>query len=163
MIWWHRYVCLFIFCHEIVVNRGFSRCFSWIQKKQFCFRQLSEATYQASSNCFCLRHLHDLPHPDVNRPLLVSLLWPVSHSWCALALQGNACKQYVDCGGKGLHCHHPRDCLYHLRDENIEHLQKLLAVSMAYLQLVCVSHCPNGLQCLWNACTDVCPDHRTVT
>ena len=37
---------------------------------------------------------------------------------------------------KGLHAHHPRDCLFYLRDESIEFLQKLLEV--------CVSDCMKG-------------------
>ncbi|XP_071824452.1 E3 ubiquitin-protein ligase RNF31-like isoform X2 [Apostichopus japonicus] len=34
--------------------------------------------------------------------------------------------RFPACQGKGLHAHHPRDCLYHLRDQDCETLQKLL-------------------------------------
>uniref|UniRef100_A0A671QPE9 Si:dkey-181m9.8 n=1 Tax=Sinocyclocheilus anshuiensis TaxID=1608454 RepID=A0A671QPE9_9TELE len=30
--------------------------------------------------------------------------------------QGSACSFSTECGAKGLHAHHPRNCLYHLRD-----------------------------------------------
>ncbi|KAK3086203.1 hypothetical protein FSP39_015157 [Pinctada imbricata] len=36
------------------------------------------------------------------------------------------CTKYRSCRGKGLHCHHPRDCFYYLRDNDIPELQKLL-------------------------------------
>ncbi|XP_029309076.1 E3 ubiquitin-protein ligase RNF31 isoform X3 [Cottoperca gobio] len=39
---------------------------------------------------------------------------------------GSACGFSADCGTKGLHAHHPRDCLYHLRDWNVPRLQLLL-------------------------------------
>ena len=39
---------------------------------------------------------------------------------------GNSCKKFSDCGLKGLHCHHPRDCLYFMRDMTVESLCKLL-------------------------------------
>ncbi|XP_026170416.1 E3 ubiquitin-protein ligase RNF31 isoform X2 [Mastacembelus armatus] len=40
--------------------------------------------------------------------------------------QGAACGFSADCGTKGLHAHHPRDCLYHLRDWSIPRLHLLL-------------------------------------
>ena len=36
------------------------------------------------------------------------------------------CTKYESCRNKGLHAHHPRDCLFYLRDESVEDLQKLL-------------------------------------
>ncbi|KAL0966901.1 hypothetical protein UPYG_G00302010 [Umbra pygmaea] len=39
---------------------------------------------------------------------------------------GSACDFSAECGSKGLHAHHPRDCLYHLRDWNVPRLHKLL-------------------------------------
>ncbi|KAG5841800.1 hypothetical protein ANANG_G00170780 [Anguilla anguilla] len=39
---------------------------------------------------------------------------------------GSACGFSADCGMKGLHAHHPRDCLYHLRDWNVPRLRQLL-------------------------------------
>ncbi|KAI4874674.1 hypothetical protein NFI96_034602, partial [Prochilodus magdalenae] len=39
---------------------------------------------------------------------------------------GSACDFSVECGTKGLHAHHPRDCLYHLRDWNVPRLLRLL-------------------------------------
>ncbi|KAG7455400.1 hypothetical protein MATL_G00256280 [Megalops atlanticus] len=39
---------------------------------------------------------------------------------------GSACGFSTECGMKGLHAHHPRDCLYHLRDWSVPRLQQLL-------------------------------------
>ena len=36
------------------------------------------------------------------------------------------CVKYESCRNKGLHAHHPRDCLFYLRDESVDDLQKLL-------------------------------------
>ena len=41
--------------------------------------------------------------------------------------QGQVCTVLKDCSSKGLHAHHPRDCLFYLRDLEIERLQKILA------------------------------------
>ncbi|KAM3928914.1 E3 ubiquitin-protein ligase RNF31-like [Leptodactylus fuscus] len=40
--------------------------------------------------------------------------------------QGSECGFSEDCHGKGLHAHHTRDCFYHLRDWEVDRLQKLL-------------------------------------
>ncbi|XP_051552986.1 uncharacterized protein si:dkey-181m9.8 [Myxocyprinus asiaticus] len=40
--------------------------------------------------------------------------------------QGSTCNFSVECGAKGLHAHHPRDCLYHLRDWSVPRLRNLL-------------------------------------
>ncbi|XP_022534877.2 uncharacterized protein si:dkey-181m9.8 isoform X1 [Astyanax mexicanus] len=39
---------------------------------------------------------------------------------------GSACNFSAECGTKGLHAHHPRDCLYHLRDWDVARLCSLL-------------------------------------
>ncbi|KAM4605060.1 E3 ubiquitin-protein ligase RNF31 isoform 2-T2 [Polymixia lowei] len=39
---------------------------------------------------------------------------------------GSACGFSAECGTKGLHAHHPRDCLYHLRDWSVARLHQLL-------------------------------------
>ena len=36
------------------------------------------------------------------------------------------CTKFQSCLKKGLHAHHPRDCLLYLRNESVENLQKLL-------------------------------------
>ena len=36
------------------------------------------------------------------------------------------CKVFTSCARKGLHAHHPRDCLFYLRDWEPERLQRLL-------------------------------------
>ena len=36
------------------------------------------------------------------------------------------CTVSEDCANKGLHAHHPRDCLFYMRDRTPEELQKLL-------------------------------------
>ncbi|XP_060729774.1 uncharacterized protein si:dkey-181m9.8 isoform X1 [Tachysurus vachellii] len=39
---------------------------------------------------------------------------------------GAACHFSAECAAKGLHAHHPRDCLYHLRDWSVSRLRSLL-------------------------------------
>ncbi|XP_014786196.1 E3 ubiquitin-protein ligase RNF31 isoform X1 [Octopus bimaculoides] len=39
------------------------------------------------------------------------------------------CKKFKSCCTKGIHAHHPRNCLYYLRDNHIQELQKLLQMS----------------------------------
>ncbi|XP_073347595.1 E3 ubiquitin-protein ligase RNF31 isoform X2 [Pagrus major] len=39
---------------------------------------------------------------------------------------GSVCSFSADCRTKGLHAHHPRDCLYHLRDWSVPRLHLLL-------------------------------------
>lgn len=39
---------------------------------------------------------------------------------------GQACSVSAHCGSRGLHAHHPRDCLYHLRDWSVPRLHRLL-------------------------------------
>ncbi|XP_044223288.1 E3 ubiquitin-protein ligase RNF31 isoform X2 [Thunnus albacares] len=63
------------------------------------------------------------------------------HQFCGGCSQpftlGSACRFSVDCGTKGLHAHHPRDCLYHLRDWSVPRLHQLLQyyrVSPSWLQ-----------------------------
>ncbi len=36
------------------------------------------------------------------------------------------CGKLESCKAKGLHAHHPRDCLFYLRDFDVEELQKFL-------------------------------------
>uniref|UniRef100_A0A673FGR6 Si:dkey-181m9.8 n=1 Tax=Sinocyclocheilus rhinocerous TaxID=307959 RepID=A0A673FGR6_9TELE len=43
--------------------------------------------------------------------------------------QGSACSFSTECGAKGLHAHHPRNCLYHLRDWSVPRLRTLLQVT----------------------------------
>ncbi|CAM4592382.1 unnamed protein product [Leuciscus chuanchicus] len=40
--------------------------------------------------------------------------------------QGSACNFSIECTAKGLHAHHPRNCLYHLRDWSVPRLRTLL-------------------------------------
>ncbi|XP_068565391.1 E3 ubiquitin-protein ligase RNF31 [Cebidichthys violaceus] len=63
------------------------------------------------------------------------------HQFCGGCSQtftpGSACSFSVDCGTKGLHAHHPRDCLYHLRDWSVPRLHLLLQyyrVSLTWLE-----------------------------
>ncbi|KAM7379931.1 hypothetical protein PAMP_005427 [Pampus punctatissimus] len=52
------------------------------------------------------------------------------HQFCGGCSQpftlGSACGFSANCGTKGLHAHHPRDCLYHLRDWSVSRLHLLL-------------------------------------
>ncbi|XP_013410818.1 uncharacterized protein LOC106173998 [Lingula anatina] len=52
------------------------------------------------------------------------------HEFCAGCYQAfkraENCKMYSKCATSGLHCHHPRDCLFYLRDNSVKDLQKLL-------------------------------------
>ncbi|XP_039261476.2 uncharacterized protein LOC120337678 isoform X1 [Styela clava] len=48
-------------------------------------------------------------------------------SGCASAFKnGKKCGKFPTCHSRGLHAHHPRDCLFYLRDYNPSQLQKLL-------------------------------------
>ncbi|XP_031570397.1 E3 ubiquitin-protein ligase RNF31-like [Actinia tenebrosa] len=53
-----------------------------------------------------------------------------SHEFCSGCYQpfrqGNHCPVSNRCAGRGLHAHHPRDCLFFLRDREPEELKKLL-------------------------------------
>ncbi|WAR13488.1 RNF31-like protein [Mya arenaria] len=49
-----------------------------------------------------------------------------SEGWMYAFHVSPQCKQLRSCGGKGLHCHHPRNCYYYLRDYEPSELQKLL-------------------------------------
>ncbi|XP_063951424.1 uncharacterized protein LOC129253840 [Lytechinus pictus] len=40
--------------------------------------------------------------------------------------RGEACAKFASCLNRGLHAHHPRDCLFYLRDEDIAYLQNIL-------------------------------------
>ncbi|KAG8570525.1 hypothetical protein GDO81_011299 [Engystomops pustulosus] len=52
------------------------------------------------------------------------------HEFCGGCKQpfykSSECGFSEDCGNKGLHAHHRRDCFYYLRDWDVERLQKLL-------------------------------------
>lgn len=52
------------------------------------------------------------------------------HEFCSGCSQmfdsKGVCMKFKSCRGKGLHCHHPRDCFYYLRDNSVEELQRLL-------------------------------------
>ncbi|XP_030258945.1 E3 ubiquitin-protein ligase RNF31 isoform X3 [Sparus aurata] len=52
------------------------------------------------------------------------------HQFCGGCSQtfspGSICSFSADCRTKGLHAHHPRDCLYHLRDWSVPRLHLLL-------------------------------------
>ncbi|CAH1779905.1 unnamed protein product [Owenia fusiformis] len=41
-------------------------------------------------------------------------------------IRGDNCKELASCAKAGMHCHHPRDCLYYLRDYDVKTLQQLL-------------------------------------
>uniref|UniRef100_A0A3B5MQT8 Uncharacterized protein n=1 Tax=Xiphophorus couchianus TaxID=32473 RepID=A0A3B5MQT8_9TELE len=55
------------------------------------------------------------------------------HQFCGGCSQrfalGPACSFSALCASRGLHAHHPRDCLYHLRDWSVARLHRLLQVS----------------------------------
>ena len=40
--------------------------------------------------------------------------------------QGKECRKFTSCATKGLHAHHPRDCLFYLRDLDVHVLQQFL-------------------------------------
>ncbi|XP_013855228.1 E3 ubiquitin-protein ligase RNF31 isoform X3 [Austrofundulus limnaeus] len=52
------------------------------------------------------------------------------HQFCGGCSQrfalGSDCRFSAECRSKGLHAHHPRDCLYHLRDWSVSRLHLLL-------------------------------------
>lgn len=50
-------------------------------------------------------------------------------------LMGAKCKVSSYCAKLGLHAHHPRNCLFYLRDKEPHELQSLLSVRSAFLQI----------------------------
>ncbi|KAM3605454.1 uncharacterized protein V6R79_025843 [Siganus canaliculatus] len=61
---------------------------------------------------------------------------------------GASCSFSADCGTKGLHAHHPRDCLYHLRDWTVSRLHLLLQycrVPLTWLELASVGSSGSSL------------------
>ncbi|XP_076601843.1 E3 ubiquitin-protein ligase RNF31 isoform X2 [Chaetodon auriga] len=66
------------------------------------------------------------------------------HQFCGGCSQpftlGSACSFSADCGTKGLHAHHPRDCLYHLRDWSVPRLHLLLQYSRVSPALLETAH-----------------------
>ncbi|XP_071482351.1 uncharacterized protein [Diadema antillarum] len=40
--------------------------------------------------------------------------------------KGESCMKFASCSRKGLHAHHPRDCLFYMRDLDVAHLKRLL-------------------------------------
>jgi hypothetical protein len=52
------------------------------------------------------------------------------HEFCSGCLEpfrrGKKCVKLRSCAKAGLHCHHPRNCLFYLRDHTVQRLQKLL-------------------------------------
>ena len=51
--------------------------------------------------------------------------------WCGFYCC-QICSFSADCRTKGLHAHHPRDCLYHLRDWSVSRLHLLLQVRTSW-------------------------------
>ena len=45
-------------------------------------------------------------------------------SWFSSCTQ--ACGRFESCAARGLHAHHPRDCLFYLRDFTVKELQDFL-------------------------------------
>ena len=43
-----------------------------------------------------------------------------------VTIQPEHCTKYESCHNNGFHAHHPRDCLFWFRDEDVVNLQKLL-------------------------------------
>lgn len=50
-------------------------------------------------------------------------------------LMGAKCKVSPYCAKLGLHAHHPRNCLFYLRDKEPHELQSLLSVRNLYISL----------------------------
>lgn len=73
-------------------------------------------------------------HLKNNNPLIV-LAVPESLSIKIWNLFTQTCSFSADCVTKGLHAHHPRDCLYHLRDWSVTRLHLLLQVRTTRAEL----------------------------
>ena len=48
------------------------------------------------------------------------------HCTCNFFFFFQECGKFEACAGRGLHAHHPRDCLFFLRDFDVEELQQFL-------------------------------------
>ncbi|XP_071091863.1 E3 ubiquitin-protein ligase RNF31-like isoform X1 [Haliotis cracherodii] len=55
-----------------------------------------------------------------------------AHEFCSGCSQPfykqGTCMKFTQCVTQGLHCHHPRDCFFYLRDNDIVELQRLLQI-----------------------------------
>ena len=56
------------------------------------------------------------------------ILGPVVPAISCIVLSNQNCQELESCARAGLHCHHPRNCLYFLRNEEVDRLQRLLQV-----------------------------------
>uniref|UniRef100_A0A3B4ADC9 RING-type domain-containing protein n=1 Tax=Periophthalmus magnuspinnatus TaxID=409849 RepID=A0A3B4ADC9_9GOBI len=59
---------------------------------------------------------------------------------CRAKISAPACGFSVSCSSRGLHAHHPRDCVYHLRDWSMSRLHLLLQVSQ--MPSLCIKYPP---------------------
>lgn len=56
-----------------------------------------------------------------------SSMGPSSSVYCSASISFlQACGRFQSCVNRGLHAHHPRDCLYFMRDFTVEQLQGFL-------------------------------------
>lgn len=97
----------------------------------------------------CLQSVPRRLPPLHLQPVSASVLWRLQsdlHPWtreCSSSLtlsrrrqrrrrpntlSPQVCGFSADCAAKGLHAHHPRNCLYHLRDWSVARLLQLLQV-----------------------------------
>ena len=64
--------------------------------------------------------------------LWLAVLWQLVDALMSLtagACFHQKCNKFKSCAKAGLHCHHPRNCLFYLRDRDVRQLQKLLQVT----------------------------------
>ena len=103
---------------QFVVCASFSEWFCWLKEEVVVLWCTVISGLRVHTR---LANFHN------NGVISVTILWHLSplQQWDhSLPLQ--ACGKFEACKDKGLHAHHPRDCLYYLRDFGVKELQKLL-------------------------------------
>ena len=63
---------------------------------------------------------------DLKAVMHHSSIWHLLNSLERSMFPFQACQVHASCTGKGMHTHHPRDCLYYVRDMSVQQLETLL-------------------------------------
>ena len=70
---------------------------------------------------------------DIVSPVLFTLTLDLLIQTYDKTGNGVKCGKEPGCSKKGLHAHHPRNCLFYLREKEPEDLQRLLDVSFIHV------------------------------
>ncbi|XP_014681542.1 PREDICTED: E3 ubiquitin-protein ligase RNF31-like [Priapulus caudatus] len=101
------------------------------------WKQQRNPEYQATMNSLLKRNIIDCPNCSLKFTLAKGGCMHITcsrckHQFCSgckkTFMDGTKCQVFQSCN-KGLHAHHPRNCLFYLRDIMTEALQQLLQVN----------------------------------